>query len=184
LKDGAVQARVYPALVPQDDMLGKVDGVYNAVQVHGSLCGNVLFHGMGAGRGPTTSAMVGDLIDVCRRVGFDPVPPVQVLLDDQSNTEVNRSGQIRSIDDLMAKYYLRLSVVDQPGVLAQIAQILGDWSISIASVLQIDSDPSEQTAEIVITTHPAVEASVQSSLKLMSDLEVVRKVNNLLRIEE
>jgi homoserine dehydrogenase len=84
----------------------------------------------------------------------------------------------------MAKYYLRLSVVDQPGVLAQIAQILGDWSISIASVLQIDSDPSEQTAEIVITTHPAVEASVQSSLKLMSDLEVVRKVNNLLRIEE
>ena len=174
--DGAVQARVYPALVPLDHMLAKVDGVYNAVEVEGSLSGQVLFHGMGAGRGPTTSAVVGDLIEVARKLGSErwPVPTAQ--LDNHS--------LIKPIDDLESKYYLRLSVTDQPGVLAQIAHILGDGSISIASVLQKDTNPSEQTAEIVITTHPAREASVQQALHQVAGLEVVRGVNNLLRIEE
>ena len=90
----------------------------------------------------------------------------------------------QSIDDLVCKYYLRLTVADRPGVLAQIARILGDGQISIASVLQKDADQSEQTAEIVITTHPAREASIQGSITQMADLDEVRKVKNLLRIEE
>jgi homoserine dehydrogenase len=171
-----IQARVYPALVPQEHMLAKVDGVYNAVEVQGHLCGQVLFHGRGAGREPTTSAVVGDLLEIARRLdGKGPHGPA---------APTARSWSIRSIDDLESKYYLRLNVADQPGVLAQIARILGDGNISLASVLQTDANPQEQTAEIVITTHPACEASLQEALAQVADLAVVREVGNLLRIEE
>lgn len=176
LAEEAIQPRVYPALVPQDHMLAKVDGVYNAVEVEGSLAGKVLFHGMGAGRGPTTSAVVGDLLDIARKVGQESPPVPVVQLDNQL--------RVKAIDDLESKYYLRLSVADRPGVLAQIARILGDGNISIASVLQKDTNPAMQTAEIVITTHPAREASVQQALRLVAGLPVVQQVNNLLRIEE
>ena len=192
LEDGTVGARVYPALVPVEHMLAKVDGVYNAVEVEGNLCGKVLFHGMGAGREPTTSAVIGDLIDIGRSmVSHRSVDAGENLnfLDDSSQGDSWHRGReetwsIRSMDDLMCRYYLRLNVADQPGVLALIAQILGDGQISIASVLQKAADQAEQTAEIVITTHPSREASIQKSLRTLADLTVVRKVNNLLRIED
>ena len=176
MEDGAIQARVYPALVPQDHMLAKVDGVYNAVEVEGSLCGQVLIHGRGAGRGPTTSAVVGDLMEIARNLGSESASLPSVTLDD--------TGGLKSIDDLECKYFLRLNIADRPGVLAQIARILGEQDISIASVLQKDADPAAQTAEIVITTHPARESSVQKSLELAENLEVVQEINSLLRIEE
>ena len=174
--DGAIQARVYPALVPQDNMLAKVDGVYNAVEVEGSLCGRVLIHGRGAGRGPTTSAVVGDLIEIARSLGSRSAPLPSVTPEDL--------GSIGSIDDLECQYFLRLNIADRPGVLAQIARILGDQNISIASVLQKDANPEAQTAEIVITTHPARELWVQKALELAANLEVVQEINSLLRIED
>jgi homoserine dehydrogenase len=176
LEDNGIRARVYPALIPQDNMLAKVDGVYNAVEVRGSLCGQVLFHGMGAGRGPTTSAVVGDLIEIARRMDVNgpPVPTIQL----------DRTNLIKPIDDLEAEYYIRLNVADQAGVLAQIARILGEGEISIASVIQKDIDKETSSAEVVITTHPAREASVQEALKLVSNLSVVHQVKNLLRIED
>lgn len=175
LVDGAVQLRVYPALVPAEHMLAKVDGVYNAVEVDGSLCGQVLFHGMGAGREPTTSAVVGDVIEAARKMGGHS-PPLEV-----------RNGAaltVRPIGDLKVRYYIRLDVADHPGVLARIAQILGDGEISIAAVLQKDTQPETESAEIVITTHSAREASVRKALKAMAGLSQVRRVCNTLRIEE
>ena len=180
LENGAVQARVYPALLPGDSMLAKVDGVYNAVEVAGSQCGRVLFHGQGAGRGPTTSAVVGDIIAIARQP--DNIPPPDN--GNGADTDTAQPGRIQSIAELECKYYLRLNVTDGPGVLAQIAQILGQQRISIAAVLQKDTDPVAQTAEIVITTHPARESSVQQSLQLLAGLEVVREISNLLRIED
>ena len=180
LENGNLQARVYPALLPVDNMLAKVDGVYNAVEVEGSLCGRVLFHGQGAGRGPTTSAVVGDIIEVARRLDNAPPPAA----GDNSNAAPENQCRIQSIDELECKYYLRLNVTDGPGVLAQIAQILGQQNISIAAVLQKDTDPAAQTAEIVITTHPSKESSVQKSLTLLEGLAVVREISNLLRIED
>ncbi len=175
LDDGAVQLRVYPALVPAEHMLAKVDGVYNAVEVDGSLCGQVLFHGMGAGREPTTSAVVGDVIEAARKMGSHS-PPLEV-----------RNGAaltVRPIGDLKVRYYIRLDVADHPGVLARIAQILGDGQISIAAVLQKDTQPETESAEIVITTHPAREASVRKALQAMAGLPQVRRVCNTIRIEE
>ena len=91
---------------------------------------------------------------------------------------------VRPIGDLQARYYIRLDVVDHPGVLAQIAQVLGDGQISIAAVLQRDTHPETESAELVITTHPANEASMQNALKAMAGLDQVRRVSNMIRIEE
>ena len=176
MEEGGLQARVYPALVPQDNMLAKVDGVYNAVEVEGNLCGRVLIHGRGAGRGPTTSAVMGDLIEIARTLGTGSSPLPSITPED--------SGGIRSIDDLECQYFLRLNIADRPGVLAQIARILGEQNISIASVLQKDANLEAQTAEIVITTHPARELWVQRALELAANLEVVQEINSLLRIED
>ena len=185
LKDGDIQARVYPALIPLEHMLAKVDGVYNAVEVEGSLCGKVLFHGRGAGRGPTTSAVIGDLLEIARRLDFLDSEPTPAMPDSPAAAALTeKPWRIKSIDDLECKYYLRLNIADRPGVLAQIAHILGEQNISIASVLQKDTNPVAQTAEIVITTHPARESSVQKSLELASKLEVVQEISSLLRIEE
>lgn len=175
VEQGQIRARVHPALIPVDHMLAKVDGVYNAVEVTGSQVGQVLFHGMGAGRGPTTSAVVGDLIDIGRKLQANQ-PPVPVI-------ETEQPFPVQRIDDLETRYYIRLNVADQAGVLAQISKILGDRSISIASVLQKDTFPEEQRAELVITTHPAREASMVEALKLVADLAVVNRVSNMLRVE-
>ena len=176
LNEGEVQLRVYPALVPSDNMLANVNGVYNAVEVHGSLCGRVLFHGMGAGRGPTTSAVLGDLVETARLVR-DEAAPGGVM-------DLSRQLGVRTIHALQTRYYIRLIVADRAGVLAQIARVLGDEDISIASVLQKDADAETQSAEIVIMTHPATEASVQQALVTIGGLDPVRRVGNMLRIEE
>ncbi|MEE8465406.1 MAG: homoserine dehydrogenase, partial [Dehalococcoidia bacterium] len=181
LDDGAVQLRVHPALLPEEHMLAKVDGVYNAVEVHGSLCGQVLFHGMGAGREPTTSAVVGDVIEAARKMGSQNILPAGLWLAEAPNAA---ALSVRPMGDLQARYYIRLDVADHPGVLAQIAKVLGDGEISIAAVLQKDTHPETESAEIVITTHPAREASVQKALQVMAELPQVRRVSNTLRIEE
>ena len=85
---------------------------------------------------------------------------------------------------LESRFYLRLNVADRAGVLAQIGAVLGEHNISIASVIQKDTDPMTQSAEIVVTTHPAREDAMQRSLKHMEGLDVVRQVDNLVRIEE
>ena len=181
LDDGAVQLRVYPALVPSEHMLAKVDGVYNAVEVDGSLCGQVLFHGMGAGSEPTTSAVVGDLIEVVRKMGSQSRSSGSQEWTGPGN---GAALTVRPIGDLQARYYIRLDVADNPGVLAQIAQVLGDGEISIAAVLQRDTDAEAGSAEIVITTHPAKGASMQDALQIMAGLSQVRRVSNVIRIEE
>jgi homoserine dehydrogenase len=175
LDDGGVQLRVYPALVPEENMLANVNGVYNAAEVDGDLCGRVLFHGMGAGRGPTTSAVLGDLIETARMVRDDAVPG--------GSRELSQGLAVRPIDELQTRYYIRLEVADRAGVLAQIAKALGDCDISIASVLQKDAHVETQSAEIVIMTHPARESSVQQALLEISQLSPVRRVGNMIRIE-
>ena len=181
LDAAAVQLRVYPAFVSAEHMLAKVDGVYNAVEVDGSLCGPVLFHGMGAGREPTTSAVIGDLIEVVRKTGnLTQSGYVQAIVDAKNGSPL----KVRPIGDLQVRYYIRLEVADTPGVLAQIAQVLGDGQISIAVVLQRDTNPETQIAEIVITTHPAQEASVQKALEALAVLPQVNRVSNTIRIEE
>jgi len=171
-----IEVRVHPALIPEAHLLAKVRDVYNAAEVEGNLLGRTVFHGLGAGRDPTTSAVLGDLVEIGRGITAHRAPARMAWLEE---------GLVfKAMSDLETKYYLRLNVSDRVGVLAQITRVLGDLSISIASIIQKDADPRTQTAEIVITTHPAREASIQESLTLLDQLEVVAEVNSLIRIEE
>ena len=175
-ENGDVQVRVHPALVRQDMMIAKVDGVFNAVEVQTDLAGRVLFHGPGAGGMPTTSAVIADLVDIARNVIGNVVPPAPIVLSE--------SIGVRPISELETKYYIRLNVMERPGVFAQILKILGDQQISIASAIQKETDDEAQRAEIVLMTHRASEAAVQNALKLISALDVVNEIGNLIRVEE
>ena len=172
----SVQARVHPCFVRQDNILANVDGAFNAVEVQGNLIDRVVFHGPGAGREPTTSAVISDLIEVARSVCSG------VAVSEPPG--VDRALTVADVSSLIDRYYLRMVIADRPGVLAQIAQVLGEMDISIASVIQKDADPNTGTAEIVITTHPARESAVQESLTMLEGLEVVSRVGNMIRIEE
>ena len=199
---GRIQARVHPALVPSDRLLAKVDGVYNAVEVTGDLCGQITLHGQGAGRDATTSAVMGDILNIARSMGRGAGPPplpaganADAAADaadrgespagsDAAGSLAAGAGAVGSIDELSSPYYMRLTCADQAGVLAQIARILGDGNISIATVIQKDADPGSGTAQLVVTTYPSREANVQTALAEVARLEVVVSVNNLIRIEE
>jgi homoserine dehydrogenase len=172
-RDG-IQARVHPAFVPVEESLAKVDGVLNAVQVEADLAGRVLFQGRGAGSLPTTSAVIADMLDAAQSIigGRRDVPA-----PDEAPTTILPMSQ------LTTRYYLRLTVADQPGVLAQISQILGDASISISSVIQKEADEDAQTAELVIMTHLAREAAMQAAIEQLSSLEAVQAVGNFIRVE-
>jgi len=172
----AVEARVHPVFIPADSFLAKVDGVYNAVQVEGDLVGKVLFIGQGAGAKPTSSAVIADIVSSARKIclGIGSVSPWRTS-----------SGRpIKPIDEIETQYYIRLTAKDQPGVLAQIARVFGDNSISIASAIQPESDAKTQTAEIVIMTHPAREKAMQAALRKLEKLEVVKEIANFIRVED
>lgn len=170
-----IEARVHPVFIPEDALLAKVDGVYNAIDVEGDLVGKVIFYGQGAGPSPTSSAVVADVINIAQSIikGVECIPKVSV----------GGKLTIKSMADIETRYYVRMNVIDQAGVLAQISRILGDKSISIASVIQKESDPSTQSTEVVIMTHTSREKAIQDALKEMKDLAVVKEISNFVRVE-
>lgn len=172
---GALQVRVHPSFISTEHPLARVKGAFNAVELQGDLIDQVMFYGRGAGGTPTASAVLSDILDVAGSIatGADPVLP----------PEFNRSLMVRSMGDLETQYYIRLRVNDKPGVMAQITKVLGDSDVSIAAVIQKAVIKPEQLAEIVVTTHLAKEESMQQALLELSQLEVVREVSNMVRIE-
>lgn len=172
-EDG-IQARVHPVFLPADAPLAKVDGVLNAIQVEGDLIGRVNFQGPGAGF-PTTSAVIADVLDAAQSV---------VGGRRATYATEDASARIIPMAELVTRYYIRLTVIDQPGVLASIARLLGDARISIASVIQKETHEASNTAELVIMTHEAREASVQDALKAVADLPEVQEIGNFIRVEE
>ena len=172
--DGRYEASVYPALVPQAAPLANVDGVYNAVYVVGDLVGNVMFYGRGAGSEPTASAIVADVIDVAHNIISGVTNRVPYTIDSTKT--------LKPIDEIETRYYFRLWVADRPGVLAKIATICGEHRISIASVIQKEADPVNQTAELVFTTHDAYERAMQAAVQDIAALDVVARVAGFLRI--
>jgi len=175
--NGELEARVHPALIPEDHLLASVGGVYNAVYVVGDAVGSLMFYGRGAGQMPTASAVVSDVAQIARGLLQDrtarAVPPPQ--LSDQE-AEIKDMTQVRTC------FYLRIMAIDKPGVLSRVAGILGDNNISIASVIQ--KGRQEQSAvPIVMMTHEAVEGDMQRSLKAIDHLDVVSRETVCLRVE-
>lgn len=173
-QDG-IQARVHPTLLPREELLARVDGVLNAVQVEGDLVGRVLFQGPGAGSDATASAVIADILEAARCVKYGERTATHV-----ASAEV----AMMPMADLTSRYYVRIEVADRPGVLAEIARTFGDHGVSISSVIQKATDETAETAELVVMTHAAREDSMQASIKLISELAEVREVGSLIRVED
>jgi homoserine dehydrogenase len=174
-----IELRVHPALVPAKSMLANVEGAMNAVLVRGDAVGQTLYYGKGAGEEPTASAVVADLVDVTRLLTADPehrVPHLAFQPDSMSDTP------ILAIDDVITSYYLRLTVADQPGVLADIARVFSNSGISIGSMIQQPSD-LDASADLVFLTHESVERNVNVAIAQIEALPFVRSKVTRLRME-
>ena len=177
---GKIEARVHATMIPADHLLSTVDGVYNAIHLKGNAVGSVMFYGRGAGMMPTASAVVADVVDICRNIiksASQRVAPLSYTEESVKNME------IRHRENLEIPYYLRFSVLDKPGVLSRISGVLGNYNISILSVMQKDRKVGG-AVPIVIMTHHAKEKELMSALHEIDKLDVVRDKTVYLRIEE
>lgn len=172
-----IELRVHPTLLPHDHPLSSVNGVFNAICVKGSAVGETMLYGRGAGQMPTASAVVADLVDVALgRAG---------ITFNAMKTFSGRCERIPIADILQIKtrYYLRFSVVDKPGVLAKISGILGNYEISIASVIQ-HKVKENGNVPLVMMTHLAEEGNLKKALTEIKRLDVIKDNTKFLRVEE
>jgi homoserine dehydrogenase len=169
--DGELEMRVHPTLVPETHLLASVNDVFNAVYLVGDVVGPVLMYGAGAGMMPTASAVVADCIDIIqdkeRPVAYGP-----------KETRVER---IKDISDVESKYYLRITALDEPGVLHSISGVLSDLDISIESVSQRKAGEGE-AVPIFMVTHRALEKNVQEALKIIEQMDFVKEETVLIRL--
>jgi homoserine dehydrogenase len=175
----SVEARVHPTLIPSRFMLASVNGVYNAVYVSSYALGSSMYYGRGAGMMPTAVAVVSDILEVSRNLLSRSTGGAPLRLP-----TLHAERRIRAPGELRSRYYLRFGVVDRPGVLAQLATILGEHDISISEVVQEGARQENRPVAVVVTTHVAREADVQQALKRIDALDTVLDKTRLLRIFE
>ncbi len=174
--DSGVDIRVHPTMIPNAHPLASVNGVYNAIYVVGDSVGETMFFGEGAGSLPAASAVVGDLIEVARRIQGGCAPLVGCTCTEQL--------PVRDIADLETRYYIRLIVADKPGVLAATAHVFGDKGVSLASVIQRITEEGD-TAELVYVTHTARESAVRAALDQIAATESCEAtVAAVIRVED
>ncbi len=171
--DGGIEARVHPCMVPAAAPIARVDGVFNAVVAEGDFVGRVMLEGRGAGAGPTASAVVADLIDLARN-RFTPVWGADAA-------ELSNAPSV-PMSSHVGPYYLRLMVVDRPGVIADVTAVLRDLRVSLESMLQHGRAPGE-AVPVVLVTHETLESSMREALKRIEALDAVLETPTMIRIE-
>jgi homoserine dehydrogenase len=171
--DGGVEARVHPCMVPQSAPIARVDGVFNAVVAEGDFVGRIMLEGRGAGAGPTASAVVADLIDLAR----NRLTPVWGA----ASAALSAAPSL-PMSDHVGAYYLRLMVVDRPGVIADVTAVLRDMGISLESMLQRGRSPGE-AVPVVLVTHETKESAMRSALERIAGLDTVLEEPAVIRIE-
>lgn len=181
----ALEVRVHPTMLPYDNPLAKVEGAFNAIYVKGDVVGPSLLYGKGAGMMPTASAVVGDVIELGRNILKGIHNRVPLWMDRESGTGDCKFMKypIRQPDEFSSRYYLRFTVIDRPGVLSKISGVLGNYGISIASVLQKERHPVD-SVPVVILTHTAFERDVKKALSEIDSLPIVRGKTVLIRVEQ
>ncbi len=174
--DNAAELRVHPTMIPEDYLISKVDGPFNAVYVEGDATGSTLYYGRGAGDMPTGSAVVSDIVDIARNIKKNAVGRIPIM------TRTLRDLRIKTMDDVVSKYYFRFSALDRPGVLSKISGILGNYNISIASVIQKGRRVGE-AVPLVVLSHEAKERDVRQALREIDRLPVVMDKTIFMRVE-
>jgi len=176
-----IELRVHPTLVPTRRLIANVEGVMNGILVKGDAVGPTLYYGAGAGSQPTASAVVADLVDVTRLITADPehrVPHLAFQPDQLS------AVPILGIEQVETSYYLRMRVVDKPGVLADVTRILADSRISIDAMVQKEPGEGESRVDIVMLTHRALEKNVNRAMARIERLPTVVGRVTRIRLEE
>ncbi len=177
--DAGVELRVHPTLIPERRLIANVDGVMNAVLVKGDAVGPTLYYGAGAGADPTASAVVADIVDVARTLTSDPENRVPHLAF-QPNALSDLP--ILPIEQVETAYYVRLQAEDKPGVLANVAQILGDSGISIEAMLQ--KEPvGNAAATIILLTHNVIEGRMNKAIAAIEALDTITGSITRIRLE-
>jgi homoserine dehydrogenase len=171
--EAGIETRVHPCMVPQTAPIATVDGVFNAVVAEGDFVGRVMLEGRGAGAGPTASAVVADLIDIAR----NRVTPVWGA----AGAALSSAPSV-PMSNHVGPYYLRLMVVDRPGVIADVTAILRDMGVSLESMLQRGRSPGE-AVPVVLVTHETKESAMREALDRIGALPTVMEEPTLIRIE-
>jgi homoserine dehydrogenase len=169
-QDGAVSARVHPAMVPLDHPLASVRGSFNAVFIEGEAVGELMLLGRGAGGGPTSSALLGDLIDAAKNLHSGARGATIGALERRP---------IRPVDETSSQFYVSLDAADRPGVLAAIAGVFGQHEVSIQSMQQKGQGDD---ARLIFVTHVARDADVTATIRAVRDLEAVKNVGSVMRV--
>lgn len=177
-QSGRIEVRVHPAMLALDHILASVSDVFNAILVEGDAVGKIVLYGRGAGEMPTASAVISDVVDVARNIVVQA--PQRIPMDYYS---VNSELPLHPIEDIESRYYLRFTVLDQPGVLARIATVLGSHGISIASVLQKEC-AVEGPVPVIILTHRAAEKEARTAIAEIEGLPFSKEKVQVIRIEE
>jgi homoserine dehydrogenase len=180
LSDGEIEMRVHPTMVPNEYLISKVDGVFNAVYVEGDAVGSTLYYGRGAGDMPTGSAVVADIVDIARNMKCGGVLRVPGIAAEERASAVPK--RIKKIEDIESMYYFRFSALDKPSVLSKISGILGAYNISIASVIQ-KGRRLGGAVPLVVLAHRAREKDVLSAIREIDALPVVADKTLFIRVE-
>jgi homoserine dehydrogenase len=181
LAPAGIELRVHPTLIPARRLIANVEGVMNAILVKGDAVGPTMYYGAGAGAEPTASAVVADLVDITRLHTADPehrVPHLAFQPDRLAATA------ILPMEEVTTSYYLRMRVLDRPGVLADITRILADRSISIDAMIQREPEEGEEQVDIIMLTHRTQEKNVNAAIGAIEALPVVTGTITRIRLEE
>jgi homoserine dehydrogenase len=168
---GEIAVHVHPTFLPAEHPLARVDDAFNAIYVEAEAAGELMFYGRGAGSLPTASAIVGDIVEAASNLVRGTTAP-----------EISRHADrpMRPMESISTQYYVRIDVADEPGVLAEVARTFGGHDVSIAQVLQ---DETPHGMELVIVTHRALEASLQSTVVSLASVDGVHAVCSVIRVE-
>lgn len=167
-----IEVRVHPMLIPERHPLASVNDSFNAVFVHGDAVDDAMFYGRGAGELPTASAVVGDIFDIARNLQYECCGRISCTCYKQL--------PIKAMDDICSKYFLRMLVENEPGVLAAVTAVFGDRKVSIEQIIQ--KKKIGELAEIVVITEKVKERHVKDSLKAFEEMEAVKKVSSVIRV--
>lgn len=168
-----VEASVQPMLLPVKHPLASVDDVFNAVFVHGDAVDDAMFYGRGAGRFPTASACMGDIIDCMRNIRFQCTGRI--------GCTCYRKLPVKPMEETSQRYFLRMQVTDRPGVLAAISSVMGHHGVSIKQMVQKPTDNAAY-AELVLITDAVKEAYFQQALREFQQMEQIREISSLIRV--
>ena len=176
-EDADVEIRVHPTLIPAGSLLANISDVFNGVMVKGSPVGETLFYGRGAGRNATASAVVADLVDVALNLKFGSHRRIPAF------TIGRQFRHILPMNEIMSRYYMRIQVVDKPGVVAKISAVIGNKGISISSLRQLEGQSADNVS-LLIMTHLAKEQSLNDAVSEMEKLDCVRNNITLIHVED